>query len=486
LWLPCGPFNEMRPNPASWRRASPAPARPSGFPKAQRTTWLPDHKYATLVALMLFAMLVYMSVPGGVGDAARAEGPDPNVYYRIVKFALLVLGTAVTLWRISLAGLIIRHVNAWFLAFVGLVALSAIWSITPSATLTRLVAIIEYALVSLSFVLVGWHAKRFQNVLRPTLTLLLLASLIFGVIAPDLGKEAGESISLKNAWRGVFTTKNLFGEAASLGTLFWVHGWLSKEVKLWSFICGVGIAGTSVILSRSSTAIFATVFVVLLLLLLMRGSGHGRFTRFMVIFGALAFLIYAIAALNIVPGLDWLLTPITALTGKDASFSGRTAIWDMVREHISRHPILGTGYGAYWIGLVPSSDSYIMLKVLYFMPNEAHNGYLDIINDLGYVGFICLMGYLVVYVRQCFALLNVDRAQAALYLALLFQQLVGNLTESMWWYSSSLNFVVMTIATFALARTAVDARLHASEALAPLIREPRQAPAGRRRRLPVV
>jgi exopolysaccharide production protein ExoQ len=476
----------MWPNPASLRRESAASARRADFGRPPRTTWVPDHKYATLVALMMFALILYMSVPEGVGDVARTSSAQPNVYYRTVKICLLVLGGTITAWRISLAAQVVRHVNVWFLAFVVLVALSVLWSITPVATLTKLAAILEFFLVSLGFVLVGWHARRFQNVLRPILTLLLLGSLIFGVIAPDLAKETGETISLKDAWRGLFTTKNDFGEAASVGTILWVHAWLAKEVRFWSFIFGAGIAGACVILSRSSTAIFATAFVILLLLVLMRGSRRSRFTRYFVVLCALAFLIYSIAALNIVPGLDGLLTPITALTGKDTSFSGRTVIWGLVREHISLHPWLGTGYGAYWIGPVPTSESYFMLRLLYSLPSEAHNGYLDIINDLGYVGFACLLGYLFIYVRQSFALLKIDHAQAALYLALFFQQLVGNMTESMWWASTSLIFVIMTVATFALARAGLDARLRASDLAQPSVDEPAQVPSARKRRRPIV
>jgi hypothetical protein len=60
------------------------------------------------------------------------------------------------------------------------------------------------------------------------------------------------------------------------------------------------------------------------------------------------------------------------------------------------------------------------------------------------------------FLRQAIALLKFDQSQAVLYLALLFHQLITNLTETTWLSSSSFDFVVMTFATFAMARAMVE------------------------------
>jgi O-antigen ligase len=93
-----------------------------------------------------------------------------------------------------------------------------------------------------------------------------------------------------------------------------------------------------------------------------------------------------------------------------------------------------------------------------FYPTEAHNGYLDILNDLGYVGLMCLLGYLLVFLRQSLALLKIDYKQATLYLALLFEEMINNLTESDWLSSTAFALTVMTLATFALARALLEHR----------------------------
>ena len=90
---------------------------------------------------------------------------------------------------------------------------------------------------------------------------------------------------------------------------------------------------------------------------------------------------------------------------------------------------------------------------MYFWPSEAHNGYLDVVNDLGFVGPICLLGYLTVFVRQSLQLFRTDRPQGALYLALFFQQAMTNLSESCWFSPMGiLPVFIMTLSTFTLAR----------------------------------
>ena len=61
--------------------------------------------------------------------------------------------------------------------------------------------------------------------------------------------------------------------------------------------------------------------------------------------------------------------------------------------------------------------------------------------------------------RQCLQLLEIDRHQSALYLALFFQQAITNLSETHWFSVLSVDFVIMTLATTALARGLLERQL---------------------------
>jgi hypothetical protein len=96
-----------------------------------------------------------------------------------------------------------------------------------------------------------------------------------------------------------------------------------------------------------------------------------------------------------------------------------------------------------------------------FYPGSAHNGYLEVVNDLGWAGLACLIGYLLGHVRQSLCLFKVAPQQGLLYLAIFFQQLITNIAESHWFSVLSVDFVFMTLASAALARGLLETRLQA-------------------------
>jgi hypothetical protein len=100
-----------------------------------------------------------------------------------------------------------------------------------------------------------------------------------------------------------------------------------------------------------------------------------------------------------------------------------------------------------------------MLTMLYFYPTEGHNGYLDVVNDLGLAGGLCLLGYFYHYVKTSLKLFTLDRYQAGLYLTLLFRGFIADMSESHWFSVLSVDFVIMTLATVALSRSLLQSRI---------------------------
>jgi O-antigen ligase len=436
-------------------------AGPAGAKFTDRTA---DRGISLLSATLVCALVIYLVIPGNILSPPDLNAFDmtANPVSRTIKLALLGISGAVVLRRASISWLLLRHVNAFFMAFLILAPLSYLWSISPGDTLARCVSILSVLGVCMAFCVAGWHPRRFQKVVRPVITFLLIGSIVFGLIAPDLAIMHGEG-TLKNAWRGLAAQKNPFGQLATFGLIFWLHAGLSRQVKFWQALLGSVLAFSCVLLSRSSTSLIASVVVSLFLLMALRSPvGLRRYMPFLVILLAAAVLAYAFAVLNLIPGTSMLLDPITAITGKDTTFSNRSEIWRIIRAHIQLSPVLGSGYGAYWVGLVPSSPSYTFLGQMYFYPTESHNGYLEIVNDLGYIGLTCLSGFLIVYIRQSLQLINVDRSQGILFLGLFFQQAIVNLSESCWlMINSGFVFAIMTLAVFALARGLLDHNLRA-------------------------
>lgn len=438
---------------------APNPATPAAAPAG----WVRDDRYSVVLTAMICTLTVLMIVPEGfnyesLGTAAAPQAGSP--LSRLLWLALLGGGLLVLLWRASVAWLLLRFVNPFLLLFMVLAAASVVWSIEPSVTVRRLVRLLTILLVCTAYVLAGWHRHRFQDVMRPLLTGVLLASIVFGIVNPTLAIHQETSAELVGAWRGIANHKNTLGALSSIGLILWFHAWLLKEVRPWPALWGGATAATCLLLSRSSTSLMTSVFVILFLLLLLRGPiGLRRYMPLFTTLFVLGLLTYAVAVLRLVPGADLLLKPVVWLTGKDMSFTGRSEIWEIIVEHIKLNPLLGSGYGAYWTGPRWGTPSFVFEQKMYFYPGSAHNGYLEICNDLGAVGLLCLAGYMLAHVAGSVQLWHHDRGQAALYLGLFFQQGISNLSETHWLSVLNVDVVIITLASMALARGLLELRL---------------------------
>jgi O-antigen ligase len=72
--------------------------------------------------------------------------------------------------------------------------------------------------------------------------------------------------------------------------------------------------------------------------------------------------------------------------GRGSELSGRTELWTRLLE-LHTNPILGTGFESFWLGERPQR----LEGLFYFIPNEAHNGYLEIYLTLGLIGLFILI-----------------------------------------------------------------------------------------------
>lgn len=139
-----------------------------------------------------------------------------------------------------------------------------------------------------------------------------------------------------------------------------------------------------IILSFSTTNIFAVFSILLLYLLLKITSIFNRLGIKIFIFILSLFVILAFAIIFSIYSKE-VLSEIPALFGKDTSLTGRDVIWIYIWNEILKRPLLGYGYGTYWImgtHIIDLFSSFVGWRV-----NEAHNGFLEIALQLGIVGF---------------------------------------------------------------------------------------------------
>lgn len=444
----------------------PASAWNSGSRSGSAANWVGDDRFGWLSVAITWTVLILMTVPKDL-VSLLANPPAPSAsaagsaFNSLLWLILLAVASLLVLWRARLALLLVRNLNIVFWIFLALVLASVLWSAAPAVTLARFRRIISILICCMAPILVGWHPRRFQQLIRPPITFLLAGSIVYGLMFPKLAIHQSMLAELHNSWHGLTGQKNILGGLATYGVILWYHAWLGRETGALKTILGLGVSVTCLLLSHSSTSLLTSIFSVFFLTLTLRSPANlRRYTPYFVGLFIVFVGLYACTVLGLIPGLKILLDPITAATGKNAvEATGRAPIWALIKAEIARHPYLGIGYGAYWTGPNPGTASYIFVTAIYFYAGSAHNGYLEVTNDLGYVGLACLIGYIVVYTKQSLYLWRIDRYQAALFLALLFQQALENLSEAEWLQVTAVNFVIMTFATCAIARALLEEKL---------------------------
>jgi len=131
--------------------------------------------------------------------------------------------------------------------------------------------------------------------------------------------------------------------------------------------------------------------------------------------------------------------------GRDSSLTGRTGIWVVVLG-IVRHPWIGTGFESFWLG-----DRLTTVWVTYgnLHIQEAHNGYLEIYLNLGWIGVAFLAVLIASGYRNVMLALRREPEMGRLRLGLFVAAVLYSLTEAGFRMLSPIWFVFL-LATFTI------------------------------------
>jgi O-antigen ligase len=226
------------------------------------------------------------------------------------------------------------------------------------------------------------------------LLITVFSSLFIGAaIDPDFG-----------TWRGLSDHKNglaRYGFYCFLISLFFY----GEQNKISTKITNYAISFVSVIIvymSGSSTGIVMIGLIIIISLIfsleeIFKSLRIGRTIMIMV----LLFIISLWIVINIFA--PHLMDRIPVMLGKDPTLSLRTEFWDYLWTEADKKFFLGYGYGTYWI----MGSSVIANFAAFtggFKVNQAHNGYLEIILQLGRIGITLFATIVIILIRRIFKL----------------------------------------------------------------------------------
>jgi exopolysaccharide production protein ExoQ len=111
--------------------------------------------------------------------------------------------------------------------------------------------------------------------------------------------------------------------------------------------------------------------------------------------------------------------------GRDSTLTGRTELWSQVLD-MKTNPIIGTGFESFWLG----ERIEKLWSIYWWHPNEAHDGYLEIYLNLGWVGLTFLAIMLIAGYRRVVNAVGQFERTAGLRMAVLSVALAYNFTEA--------------------------------------------------------
>jgi exopolysaccharide production protein ExoQ len=374
-----------------------------------------------LACVALFAFFAMQgSIPGiSPSSALEMTGSAPTGLTTVGGIVTQALADALILALIlRRPRLVLRNVTA--VPCAGLLAMlavaSTLWSLDPLLTLRRSIPFAMTALFGLWFA-ARYPAQRQAAILRLTMLVLAFATIAIVVLVPSIGLDHTPGHAAD--WQGIFTQKNACGRMMVLATaviLFGPRMTADRIASLLLFLFVLVMSG-----SRGAWIIEAAVLLLWFVLLAAGRAG----ARLRLVFAAAA----PVAATALAAVTALLLPRILFFLGRDATLSGRTAIWAQVAHFVRQRRLFGYGYDAFWRGM--TGPSFQIDAAVHFVVEHAHNGFLEIGLELGAAGItLFLISWLLAWRRLLPFWLHGDIAPVAFPLAVLVLIVLYDLDEN--------------------------------------------------------
>lgn len=378
-------------------------------------------------------------IPGGQSTAEVSIVLDDNrplVILRILVFGITLLLTCARFKQIAYLAL----KRKIFLVLMALYPLSSLWSAVPDETLRRGVILLVFMILGLNLA-ARFTLREQLFILAWSMGLLTVSNFLFTLAMPSVGIEFGEHAG---AWRGMFFQKNAFAHMMVLSAITMLLAALESRRYRNILWIGLGLSVLLILLSTSKSSLL--IFLILLALIPLFRALRWNNTLLLPIF---IILIVAVGSFAIV--LVSNLETTVKFLGRDITLTGRTVIWEVVIQKIMQHPWVGYGYRGFWLGMNGDSADVFYATQGFLSPN-AHNGFLDMTLELGFVGlFFFLLTYSKNYLRAVRWLRLKPTSEGLLPIVYLTFILLFNLTEStmnlppiIWLLYSSITTTVLT------------------------------------------
>jgi O-antigen ligase len=353
--------------------------------KTSAVLWIPL-TWLLIVGSRPVSAWVHLGQPVDAIDVFMGEGSplDRNVFTVLLFACVFVLFGRRRTLRASLRS------NPAVILFFFYCLISVLWSDYPDVAIKRWIKAVGDLVMALVIVTEKDPLAALKKVLSRAGFLLLPVSILFIRYFGDLGRGYDPDGMPMNT--GVTTNKNTLGVITfvlSLGTLWQIVSLLHdrgapnrrRRLLAQCVLLAFGVALLKMAQSATSQVCFILGAVIILatnLPMMKRRKAAVHVLVVTIVIGATLVMLSGSVA------------SVLHLIGRQSNLTGRTDIWAAVLQTAS-NPLVGAGYESFWLG--PRVERVWSHLSQYMHVNEAHNGYLEVYLNLGWVG-VCLIAFI--------------------------------------------------------------------------------------------
>jgi O-antigen ligase len=283
--------------------------------------------------------------------------------------------------------------------------------------------------------------KIFKSILYP-----YLVATIFVVLFIPGAKDPAF-----NTWRGFSSTKNSLGQTGMIAAVITLIIYIKEEFKLKRYIAAMFFLLSIIIVigtlsSTSYIALFLFISGTTLYWIKTQIFGRLGVTNSLLVYTFSSGIVLLIIVMMFVPEFTDF---IQGLFGKSETFYDRGKLWTVMLWHIAQHPIIGCGFNSFWT--LENPQLLLIYQTFVWLPNQAHNGYLDLLNELGIVG---LFLFLIMILKNI--IMSFKKQMLTPWIWLLILPLVANVTESNFFRIGPLTPIFIFLAYLTIEKNLIE------------------------------
>lgn len=369
------------------------------------------------------------------------------------------VGIFLLAWLTMLASRDISRMVAvpwWMLPALVWCWFSLTWSETPGVGAKRLI-------LTTIVLWLGFHCVRQLRyrhaitILRSVLVACLIANFVVVFAYPSIGVHWFDKVNALHQWRGLMGHKNVAGLLSGLVFILFLFdaNRINPVVRVVVLLASATFLAFT--LSRTAIIVSGVAALVGFLVQAFHDQLRAVLTERSVLVERLGYAMCGAFCLLLL-AFTLNIQPLLNATQDPTALSRRAEIWQPMLQFYADHPVAGAGFGSFWpsVGQQSSDFQGSWLKDV----AQGHNGYLDILVQIGFVGvllvlFACVAMPVAVIYRTIRGG-RVSPAAIALPSALLVLVLGENLSETSLFDRDTLAQVVLVITIAILAALSRD------------------------------